>query len=195
MKSIALVLCSVLVVASAYAVIDPDPDGVGIYFDLIADTNYVLVNQFDQVTVYLIITNPWADCIGGWECSLEFDMVACPVVGEWIYSGSALNIFEPPDFAVGLATPLAAQAATLILAFTVLVVDPAGTDFVVGPSPMPSNPENLPMYVYGCESSFGILYNSTGYGPGGEILPSASINGDVWVGAQRTTWSAVKSIW
>ena len=41
MHKLVIVLCILAVAGSAVAVVDPDPNGIGIWFDLTADTNFV----------------------------------------------------------------------------------------------------------------------------------------------------------
>jgi len=198
MKKLVVILSCLLMASSAFAVADADPDGIGIWFDLTADTNYVDAPVYAQVMTYLIISNPTTNSIAGWECSLVFDMVGLSVLGGWMYNGSALNVLTEPDFAVGLAEPLPAEPATLLLSFNLFVMDAAGSCFTVLPSPAPSTPDNLPLYVDGEDlSHLVLLQNATGYGPGGEILTCAAINDQTCdiTATESTTWSAVKSLW
>jgi len=191
-----MVFVCLLFAGSAFAVADTDPDGIGIWFDLTADTNYVTAGPYAQVMTYLIISNASVPTIAGWECSIEFDMDSYQVLGGWIYNGDALNVLDPPDFAVGLATPLVTEPATLLLSFNLFVLSDVATDFLVGPSPVPSTPDELPLYVDGENlDHLVLLQNATGYGPGGEILPCASINGEWYTAVERTTWGAVRNLW
>ena len=92
MKKLVVILSCLLMASSAFAVADADPDGIGIWFDLTADTNYVDAPVYAQVMTYLIISNPTTNSIAGWECSLVFDMVGLSVLGCWMYNGSAFNV-------------------------------------------------------------------------------------------------------
>ncbi len=193
MKKLIVIMSCLLMANMAFAVADEDPDGIGIYFDLTADTNYVDAVAYDQILTYLIITNPSAASVAGWECTLEFDMVGLSVLGGWIYNGSALNVLTEPEFAVGLASPLPAEPATLLLTFTLFVMDEAGSLFYVLPSPAPSTPDNLPLYVDGDDLSHLILLdNVTG---GGVDSAVAGINMVPPTATQQSTWGAVKNLW
>ena len=195
MKYLLLIVLYLLMASSAFAVADPDPDGIGIYFDLTADINYVVAAQYDQVVTYLIITNPTAPSVGGWECTIDFDMDSYMVLGSWILAGNAKNVFEEPEFAVDLVEPLPVEPATLLLTFNLFDMDPVPTWFIVGPSPMPSTPDELPLYVNGDDpSQFIVLRNVTGYNVNGDIMPCAGIN---WIvhALTNTTWSAIKKLW
>ena len=197
MKNAVLALVFVSIAGSAFAVADPDPDGIGIWFELSADTNVVEVPLFGMVDVFLVISNPTAVSIGGWECSLEFDTNAALNVTGWIFNGGGIWIPQDPYFSVGLPAPLPAETATWMMTFTAMMIEPQGTTFLVGPYETPSVPENLPIYVDGEDlTNFILLRNSTGYGPGGEILPCAAINADLQYSATRDlSWGAVKNLW
>ncbi len=195
MKNVLLVLSLLLIAGSALAVLDDDPDRIGIYFDLTADTVYLDTPLYTQVMTYLIITNPTAASIAGWECSLEFDLEALSVMGGWIYAGSALNVLTEPDFAVGLAEPLPTEPASLILSFNLFVMDVAGSCFVIWPSSAPSTPDDRPLYVDGEDlSNLILLQNRTGY-EGGTPSACAGINQCWQVADATTTWSTIKSLW
>jgi hypothetical protein len=182
--------------SSAFAVADPDPDGIGIWFDMTADTNFMEVPANSMVPTYLIISNASVPSIAGWECEIFWDTAAAMVLGSWTYNGSALNIYGPPQFAVGLAEPIMTGPATLLVSFTLFVLNPAGTLFTVGPAPDPSTPDNVPLYVDGDDfNHLVLLQNATGYGAGGEILPCAGINQLPPAAVENATWSHVKSLW
>ncbi len=198
MKYLVTITVYLLIASSALAVADPDPDSIGIWFDLSADTNFIIADVGETVTAYLIISNSTWGLLAGFECTIEFNADNCCVVGDWVYNGNnTMNICEEPAFAVGYAVPLVTEEATWLVSFDLLVVNPAGTMFVVGPAPMPSSPDNLPLCVNGYDLQvLTLLYNSTGYAPDGSINPCAAINADFsYVAIQHTTWSTVKNLW
>ena len=195
MKFLLIVFVCTLTAGLAFAVADPGTDSVGIWFDLSADTNTVTAEVGSTVTAYLIISNSSWCCLGGFECTIEFDVDNCSVVGDWVYNGIAMNILEEPEFAVGYAAPLPTEAATWMVAFDLLVINPEGTQFVVGPAPIPSCPHNIPLCVPG--EDFAVithLYNATGYAPDGSINPCAAINADLpYAVTQSSSWSTIKT--
>jgi len=196
MKKLVVILACLVMASSAFAVADTDPDGIGIWFDLTADTNFVASAAYVSVPTYLIISNPSAPSIGGWECEIVWDQAACSLMGGYVYNGSALNVFVEPQFAVGLAVPLPADAATLLLTMSLFVMNVAGTEFQILPSPAPSGGYDVPLYINGDDLSQMVpLQNATGYAENGEVLPCASINQGEFVATENTTWSEVKSLW
>ena len=172
MKKLVVLLTSLLIASSAMAVVDTDPDGIGIYFDVTADTNYVDAVLNTMVDCHLIISNATSTAVAGWECTLIWNDAALPVMGGYTYNGSALNIVTEPEFVVGLGAPIPTADATILVSFTVFVMDAAGTDFVVDAAPEPSTPDNVPLYVDGYDlNNLVLLSNSTGY----SALPSPSV--------------------
>ena len=187
-----LMTLAILLIATT-ALGQADPDMIGIYFDEQAETNYWWSEPFELVPIYLIITNPTATSIAGWECSLDWDMGIAMLLGDIFYSGDALNVLDPPAFAVGLASPLPAQEATVLLWFNVFLLNDNYCALTVDASPIPSTPDEFPLYVDGNDLSHLILLgNPTGYDMEGDPLPCAFINYDTT--ANNTTWSGVKSL-
>ena len=106
----------------AYSEINPNPDVIGVYFDLEANDIHTEADLYSLVSTYLIITNPTAASIGGWECTLDFDMVGLSVLGGWVYSGSALNVLSEPEFNVEMLEPIPAEPETLLLSINLFVM-------------------------------------------------------------------------
>lgn len=101
----------------------PDmPNVIGLYTTEECGAEYLVANQFDQPTLYLVATNP-VDIDGtglpvtsvmGFECSLELDPGLLLIAVE--YPGNALNVTGPPDFVVGYSTPLPVGGDACVLA-------------------------------------------------------------------------------
>ncbi len=195
MKKLVVILGCLAIASSAFAVADPDPDGIGVWFDLTADTNHVDVAS-GMIPIYLIISNSTCASVGGWECTLEWNQAMAFVAGSWAYEGTHLNVYTEPQFAVGLAVPIPTSDATLLVSCNLFLVDPVGTVISVLPAPAPSTPDNLPLYVDGEDlNHLVLLQNASGYGAEGEILPCASINQGPITATENATWSQVKSLW
>ena len=69
MKKLVVILLASLVATSAFAVIDPDTDSIGVYFDTNADLNCIdFIGGFmDILPVYIVWTNPSASSFTGYE--------------------------------------------------------------------------------------------------------------------------------
>jgi len=191
MQRTLMTLAILLIAATALG--QSAPDMVGIYFDEQATMHFMWSDPFTTLPIYLVITNPTATSIAGWECSLLWDTGIAMVLGEYNYAGNALNVLDPPAFAVGLASPLPAQEATVLLWFNVLLLSDMCCEFTVDASPVPSTPDEMPLYVDGNDLSHLILLGSPfGYDMDGNPLPSGYLNCDVAAG--NTTWGTVKSL-
>ena len=64
-----ILIATILITSSALAVVDPDPDGVGVYFDLGADFTESVVGTNFPIFVYVILTNPTGAEIQGFALS------------------------------------------------------------------------------------------------------------------------------
>ena len=67
MKKLIVLLLTGLMATSAFAVIDPDNDMLGVYFDLNADSNCLDIGPSIPFFVYVMITNPTAPQVRGLE--------------------------------------------------------------------------------------------------------------------------------
>ena len=67
MKKLVVLLLATLVATSAFAVIDPDPNMVGIYFDETADDNCLTIAASVPFMAYFIATNPTPAEINAYE--------------------------------------------------------------------------------------------------------------------------------
>ena len=105
MKQLVVALLLVAVTAGyAQAVIDPDDDGIGIYFEPCAEINCVDL-PVGEHQAYLVITHPTApQGVLGWECSVTYEGPGFVLYYELL--GNYINIGTLPEFIVGVAEPL-----------------------------------------------------------------------------------------
>ncbi len=62
MKTLLLILLALFVATTTFAVVDPAPNSMGLYFEENADVYCVDgVDYLEHVTIYLILTSPTAD--------------------------------------------------------------------------------------------------------------------------------------
>ena len=110
-----ITICSALS-ASAF-------DEVGVYWDnSYTQAHTATSTAFETVTGYIVIKEP---ALGGsvlaWECAVN--LAGPAVVTGWTIEGQAINAQTPPNFAVGLASPLPSAAAVMVASFQLLVTD------------------------------------------------------------------------
>ncbi|MBC8366474.1 hypothetical protein H8E52_03605 [bacterium] len=116
-KMLVLSMVAVLAFSSfAMAQIDPDDDGMGIYFDTGATIFCVeTIGSYQPITAYLVVTNHSVaePAILGWEARLEIDgnpMVAIP--SSWNLTSGALNVGSGDDYICGTTNPPLAFTGT-----------------------------------------------------------------------------------
>ena len=93
----------IAIASVAFAQIDPDPDGIGLYFDMEAtEVCMATAAPFESITAYLLATNITEESgISGWEMEVLIDGPL--VAAAWELIGiQPLNVFTAPVFAVGL---------------------------------------------------------------------------------------------
>ena len=153
MKTLVIVLLALALPAACAAVIDPDPDLLGIYFDTQADNNCLQVESGTPFRAYVILTNPTAGSIDAFEFGYEnefdsrhYGMLAMlgatlPAQSVNVGSGDASG----GDVIVGLATPLPTSSAMVLVTWDLLVLEKFPVLMYLGPSATPSLPDGLPV--------------------------------------------------
>jgi len=187
----------VLILASpCLAILDPDENSIGMYFDLDANIHEHWTSEpFETVSCYLAITNPSSFNIGGWECMVDVSGVF--ENPNWYISAGGLNMLDATQglFAVGYCChgPFPMNGVIILAVWNGTI--PSTEDsvcFSIHPLPEPLYFDDTPGYVDG--DDLGILVPlgpSTGL-PYGTC--TASINAIAPVENGHATWSGVKSL-
>jgi hypothetical protein len=180
-----------LVPSSSFAQSDPQPDGLGIYFDLDATMVHATTTQpLQMVTAYLLATNVSATSgISGYE--LHMGIYGALALGY--QSSCDCCLFGFPHIACGcLLGPLPWGPAIRLGTLTFFVLDPTTvTTFYLGPHVVPSIP-GYPAYAVGDDPlDIRPFYVSSG----SYDLPVATVNGEPPVPANPPTWGAVKALY
>ena len=104
MKKIALVtILLLLMTGSGFAQLDPDDDGIGVYFDPCACTNCISLDVGFQ-TAFLVVTHPTSpQGVLGWEARMWVEGPAA-ISGVSLH-GDEVNVGVAPDYVVGTAAP------------------------------------------------------------------------------------------
>ena len=186
-------LGSLLLASPVLAQLDPDEDGIGIYFDPCA-CGYCVTLPEGEHMAWLVITHPTSEAgVGGWECEIAWDGPVVPL--QWMLEGLAINVEEPPTFSVGLGEPVSnpylfPAVVVMSIRLMVLSVDEP-CNFYIDGILFHSLPDRVPAYLDGADYSNIIqLRQSTG----GPDIPVATINGDCAVASEETSWSEVKGL-
>ena len=171
---------------------DPDPDGVGLYFDLAGAVHVAQVAPGTEVDLYLLLTNASAAAgVAGWECRIELGATN-NIVTAWQAVGYTGSYWTPPDFSIGLQQPLPWAPAIHLLTVTVLVLDPSCCWFFIVPHPIPMIPGMI-LYADGADPAHLIpMHPATG----GMEIPVAGINcAEPPLPAASVRWGAVRCLY
>ena len=200
-KMLVLSVMAVFALSSmAFAAVDPDPDGMGIYFDTSADT-YCLAEATPgvQIPVYIMLTNPsTANPVLSWEARVTYEGDALFGTSggnvQWTFTNAGTNVGDAVDLIVGTgAEPVAMTGEATILASANLAWFATGG-----------------YAVFSIGRTTGSLTFSEGAGYVAEIgvpipcqhifgtwgAPSAWINGEcAGVANEDMSWGSVKSLY
>lgn len=198
MKSCLAVILLVLVFNPAFAVVDPDPNSLGVYFDLEADSNYLEVGPATVFSAYVTLTNPTWDHVLAFEFGYEL-VVPSGMEGAIFRLADTLPPYSIDiewhdplggDYIVGMGLPYPTSEATVLVHWVFLLGLPMTIEYFLGPSSPPSVPDNLPVIM----NEDNVLM-SVGISSGDVNLPVAEVNtGHQPVTVQNANWGSLKSL-
>ena len=178
-KTAFALLLSLFIVGNAFAQLDPDEDGIGIYFDPCACVN-CLDLPIGEHLGYLVITHPTSAMgVGGWEATIFNEGPG--VVGEWELLGNAIDVgTRPNEFIVGLGTPVinpySFPAVVVAILHLTIWDDTVPVEFFIDGVFFHSIPDNpQPAYLDGADYE---IIKPLQQIQGSAELPVAIINGD-----------------
>jgi len=207
MKKLVVLLLASLVATSAFAVIDPDPNSIGIYFDLTAD-----INCSDQATsapfmAYLILTNTTAPTVSAYEVGY---LNVGPGPGQLFRLNSliangdmtGLDIGDNADpmmgsHIVGLSSPIPGAPATVLHSWQYMLLAPVGMDMYISAADPSTLEGPFPVILNADGNILFQAFHSTGGPPtpdGDPGIPVATVNGDCVVGTEDVSFGSVKSL-
>jgi hypothetical protein len=197
MKKLVIFLMISVMASSAFAVVDPDPDMLGIYFDTNADDNCLTIAANVPFFAYAIMTNPTVPGVEAFEFGYEN---VVPVGFETLIfqlaatlPAGAIDVGEGTPIAgnviAGLATPVPAQPATILVTWQYLLLAQMPVEMYLTASNPSSIPGGLPVI-----QAEGTL-RQVGLSTGGPDFPVATINTGCAVATESDTWGGVKSLY
>jgi len=191
-----LVVTALLICAGrtdmALAQIDPDPDGIGIYFDTEATIHCSYVPVGVPFEMYLVLTNASATAgVAGWECRIEYSEFPLFIL-QWLPHNWIGSFWDPPNFMIGLDPPLPWSPTINLMTISAIVFDPTCTWLSIVPHPGASIPGEVIYLDAGDYATLITMHQSTG----GPNIPVAGINCDCPppTAIESTTWSGIKSV-
>ena len=178
MKKLIMILLLCLIVSSASAGIDPDPNILGIYFDTDAFSRCITIPPSVAFFTYLILTNPTPASINAYEMGLEIEV---PAGMEGMFFQLANNIGNGAvpgldvgengalggDYIVGLASPIPSQPATILHSWQHMLLAVFPAYFILGASSVPSIPGDYPV-VQDADGSV-LMQVGVVFGPGNYV--------------------------
>ena len=193
-------LASILTIAlglggNAFAQLDPDDDGIGVYFDPSAAGSNCVFLAPGSYRCFVVVTHPTAQRagVGGWEAKIWPEGPA--IVTNTTFEGNSLNFLSPPEYLVGIQVPLYnpyMYPAVVVAYFDYVLLDDAEPVYwYIDAIYRHSLPEPVPAYLDGDDYNIIIpLQQPTG----GPTIPVASINGECAVPADDVSWGEVKTL-
>jgi hypothetical protein len=193
------VIAAVLAAPAAVLSGAPGPPGddlLGLYTATDATGRSSIFGSLFQFDLYLCLTGcTEPGGVSGWEARVEFPASGV-IAGSSILFGGGVNAGKPPDYAVGLATPLPYAPCIVLAQWQPFVLTMMPAFIHLAPITNPSLPERM-AYAVGddpgrlvemapCSGDFDQAvfgFNATA-APGCDAVP-----------AHRVTWSAVKALY
>ena len=127
------------------ALLDPNPDSIGIYFDSVGNTNCTTAALFLPFDAYLIVAGPTTP-IDGFECTVTFAGAPHYILEQDLGVGAVDSDPSPGGFAVTAPQPYPVSSGCLVLCrWRVFVMATAPLEFLVGPGTTPTLPYDFPV--------------------------------------------------
>ncbi len=194
MKNIVILALVILSsVTSGFAQLDPDNDGIGVYFDPCACVNCITMNV-GQHRAFLVITHPTSPLgVGGWECRMWLEGPAA--ITAVTLQGQAVNARNAPEYAVATVQPQInpftyPAVVVAVLDFYILDIIAPVTWWIDGIYAH-SLPTRVPAYLDGADPN---IIKELRQSTGGPTFPVATVNGDCAVPVDADTWGGVKAL-
>lgn len=127
MKKLVVLMMAMLVASSAFAIVDPDNDMMGVYFDMNADMVCVEgAAPYSNHVAYLVLTNPTFDALYGYEAGLDI-MGPAILLTNVFANPQALNVGDNTNQIVGFGAPTMTEPVTLLATMELLYTAVDGT--------------------------------------------------------------------
>ena len=199
MKKWLMLLMASLVATSAIAVIDPDPDMMGIYFDLDANDNCLTIGTNTPFFAYLILTNTTAPAINAYELGLDivipdglenmfFRLYSAPNDPDICFGGNPGPLGG--DYIVGLPVPFPAEPAIILHIWIYMLLAPMPVEMYIHSASTPSIPGDFPVV----QNAEGNILMQVGLSTGGPDIPVATVNTDCVVGVEEVSFGSLKAL-
>lgn len=191
MKRLLVLGLTLLMASNAMAQVDPDPNGIGLFFDT-GYTNRCGTVAGGMAAVYLVASNISMTGLAGWEVQVRAEGAGAMFLNATLAGQGPINLWVAPEFQVGLGVPMVAQPNLLLATLNYFVMAPSPVILKVGPT---DHVQSIPGEAcYADMVDVGILVK---FQPpqGSWTLPAAILNGacDI-VDAQEETWGGVKGM-
>lgn len=151
-----------LVLAAGTPAVSQAADNIGIWFDPTYTQNDLQVSSFPHFgEAYLVLHDPSLDGVGGWECRVA---ASGPVtLLTWILEGQPANFTNPPEFVVGLGSPLPAGTDVLLATVQFMIDAAAPVTFSLGPVVHASIPGSMAYIPFADPNILVEMTTATGY--------------------------------
>ena len=194
MKKTALVIIAlVLMTTNGFAQLDPDDDGIGVYFDPCACVNCITMDVGAQMG-FLVITHPTSPMgVAGWECKMWAEGPVS-ITGVDL-QGQEINIGTTPEYVVGTVEPQVnpytyPAIVVAVIDFYILDTNSPITWWIDGIR-FHSLDTKVPAYLDGSNIE---IIKELKQSTGGRDFPVATVNGDCAVAIENESWGGVKAL-
>jgi len=160
-------------------------DEIGLFFDQGAELPCLRAEAYSTPTAYLLLLDPSASGgVYGWECTLDYTNVM--LIGSPTINGVGLIVTTPPEFQVGLASPLLRSPVVELARLQFLLLGGSASFYIY-----PFREAVTPQYADGSDPS--ILLPMTPRGmSGGALVAGVNLPECITVDA---TWGQIKNVY
>jgi len=126
---------------------DPEPNKLGIYFDLEFEGWYPCASATvgTMVTAYIILTNPTFGTLHRWEAAIRSTDGLLLSTSESIEGGGVNTSGSTLEFVVSYDAPIATEPVTVLATVQLFFIDLSASCLILTGVSNPSLPEDLPL--------------------------------------------------
>lgn len=194
MKKLVVLLMAMVIATGAFAQIDPDPNALGLYFDMEA-TIVEGPAGVPFTTAYLLLTNPTEAYVNGFELKINTDgayIMGATFAGDVGGANVGGDLLQGTFF-VGFNAPVSTGQITEMAELTFMAVGDMNAMFLSSVGVDASLPTELPIIVYSDSSGDQWMHIATTTALPG--MPCFIINGTGVVATESMSMGSVKALY
>lgn len=193
MKKLLVLGLTLLMASTAMAQVDPDPNGIGLFFDMGTYTTRCGSAASGMLPLFLVASNiETPGGLGGWEAQVRLNGAGLMFLSAVLAGQGPINLYTAPEFQVGLGVPMDFAPNLLLATINYFVMAATPATFYIEPIAHAQSIAGECCFADGADVGNLVAFQAP---QGLWSLPAALLNQDCGlVAAEDETWGGVKGM-